>query len=209
MQRNNIFWEQHLSASWRNPQTIFRKMTNFFLKHCVHNRSCLFPFFHFLSREAIEEYLNKEFCKKHQSCSPAHYLLTSLTARSLASQRNQTAPYHTSLLLQRAAWPRRALQSRHLSDNTNTMKNVVWGVATHSWGKAKLHISAAVARAEKSLCRSIAGATSGERSGCPTRQGYGGLCFCCCLQPTVCFQMLHALRQMSQPFQERKQGLCS
>lgn len=155
-------------------------MTNLFLKHCEHKRSSLFPF---LSSETIEKYLHKEFCKKHQSSFPARYLFTSLTALSPPSQRNQTAPYHTSLPLQRPAWPRRVLQSRHLSDNTNTMKNVVWGAATHSWGKAKLHISAAVAllRAEKSLCGSTAGATSGERSSCPTYQGHGGL-VCCCLQ---------------------------
>lgn len=61
----------------------------------------------------------------------------------------------------------------------------------------------------KSLCGSVAGTTSGERSGCPTRQGHGGPAFGCCLQPTVYFQMLHTLRQMPQPFQERKQGLCS
>lgn len=129
------------------------------------------------------------------------------------SQRNQTTPYHTSRPLQKPAWARRALQSRRcLSDNTNTMKNVVWGVATHSWGKAKLHISAAAVlpRAGKSLCGSMAAATSGERPGCPTCQGHGRPVLCCCLQSTVCFQMLLALRQeVSQPFHERKQGLWS
>lgn len=128
------------------------------------------------------------------------------------SRRNQTAPYHTSHPLQRPAWARRVLQSRHPSDNTNTMKNVVWGAATHSWGKTKLRISAALAlpRAEKPLCGSTAGAASGERPGCPTCRGHGGPAPCCCLQPTVCFQVWLALRQeVSQPFQERKQGLCS
>lgn len=125
------------------------------------------------------------------------------------SQRNQTAPYHTS---QGPARARRVLQSRHPSDNTNTMKNVVWGAATHSWGKTKLRISAVLAlpRAEKSLSGSTAGAASGERPGCPTRQGHRGPAPCCCLQPPDCFQVWLALRQeVSQPFQERKQGLCS
>lgn len=112
------------------------------------------------------------------------------TFSSLPQESDRTLPHLPPL--QRPAWPRRVLQSRHLSDNTNTMKNVVWGAATHSWGKAKLHISAAVALpgAEQSLCGSTAGATSGERSGCPTCQGHRGPAVCCCLQPTVCFQML-------------------
>lgn len=71
----------------------FQKITNLFLKHCEHKRSSLFPL---LSSEAIEKYLHKEFCKKHQSFSPAHYLFTHIphcTFSFLPQESDRTLPH--------------------------------------------------------------------------------------------------------------------
>ena len=43
--------------------------------------------------------------------------------------------------------------------------------------------AAGLLRVEESLCGSRDAVTSGARSGCPLRQGRGGLAVCCCLQP--------------------------
>lgn len=128
--RKRVFWEQ-LSASWRSPQSILRKMTSLFLKHCEHKRSSLFLFS--LVRQ-YRKYVHKQFqfAKNQQCCSPALVICSHPSLHFLLPHRrirpHLTTPPSPS---KRPVWPRAVLQSRQLSGYTNTIKNVVWGAGTH------------------------------------------------------------------------------